>query len=44
MKKDKKHYESPKMEVIEMNNIVLLTGSGENDGNLPGIGDGGNGF
>ena len=44
MKKEMKHYESPKMEVIEMNKMVLLAGSGENDGNLPCIGDGGPGF
>lgn len=45
MKKEMKHYESPKMEVIEMNKMVLLAGSGDDEGNqLPGIGNGGNGF
>ena len=42
MKKEMKHYESPKMEVIEMNKMVLLAGSDSDT--LPGIGDGGNGF
>lgn len=47
MKKEMKHYESPKMEVIEMDPTVILAGSGEdegNKGNLPNIGDGGNVF
>lgn len=50
MKKEMKHYESPKMEVIEMDPTVILAGSGEdegnegNEGNLPNIGDGGNVF
>ena len=44
MKKEMKHYESPKMEVIEMNKMVLLAGSNRDNGTLPGIGDGGNGF
>lgn len=44
MKKEMKHYESPKMEVIEMNKMVLLIGSSDGDGNLPDIVDGGDGF
>ena len=44
MKKEMKHYESPKMEVIEMDPTVILAGSGESEDNLPNIGDGGNVF
>ncbi len=33
MKKEMKHYESPKMEVIEMDPTVILAGSGEDEGN-----------
>lgn len=44
MKKDKKHYESPKMEVIEMNRMAILVSSGDGEGTLPGIGEGGSGF
>lgn len=44
MKKEMKHYESPKMEVIEINKMVLLAGSDSDNGTIPGIGDGGNGF
>ena len=44
MKKEMKHYESPKMEVIEMNKMVLLAGSNRDNGTLPAFGDGGKGF